>query len=42
MAEPTARSLVPTLNFLHQVAESGTWTPELVAQGAFNVDAGPP
>lgn len=30
--------LVPTLNFLHLVAESGTWTPELVAQGEFNVE----
>jgi imidazolonepropionase-like amidohydrolase len=30
--------LVPTLSFLHQVAENGTWTPELVEQGRFNVD----
>ena len=30
--------LVPTLHFLHLVAEDGTWTPELVAQGRFNVE----
>ena len=30
--------LVPTLDFLHVVAEDGTWTPELVEQGKFNVD----
>jgi imidazolonepropionase-like amidohydrolase len=30
--------LVPTLHFLHLVAEDGTWTPELVEQGRFNVE----
>ncbi|WP_088288186.1 amidohydrolase family protein [Kineosporia sp. A_224] len=30
--------LVPTLTFLHAVAENGTWTPELVEQGKFNVE----
>ena len=30
--------LVPTLDFLHVVAEDGTWTPELVEQGKFNVE----
>lgn len=31
--------LVPTLNFLHLVAEDGSWTPELIEQGTVNVDA---
>lgn len=30
--------LVPTLDFLHVVAEDGTWTPELVEQGKRNVE----
>jgi imidazolonepropionase-like amidohydrolase len=30
--------LVPTLDFLHHVAEDGGWTPELETQGAANVD----
>lgn len=30
--------LVPTLSFLHLVAEDGTWTPELIEQGKFNLD----
>lgn len=30
--------LVPTLDFLHVVAEDGTWTPELIEQGRFNVE----
>lgn len=30
--------LVPTLSFLHRVAEDGTWTPELTAQGRDNVE----
>ena len=30
--------LVPTLDFLHHVAEDGVWTPELTAQGVANVD----
>lgn len=29
--------LVPTLDFLHHVAESDAWTPELAAQGVANV-----
>ncbi|MGH8924628.1 MAG: amidohydrolase family protein [Acidimicrobiia bacterium] len=31
--------LVPTLSFLHDVAESGQWTELLVRQGALNVEA---
>lgn len=31
--------LVPTLNFLHKVAEDGDWTPELIEQGKANLDA---
>jgi imidazolonepropionase-like amidohydrolase len=30
--------LVPTLDFLHHVAESDAWTPELERQGAANLD----
>jgi imidazolonepropionase-like amidohydrolase len=30
--------LVPTLDFLHHVAESDDWTPELAAQGVANLD----
>ena len=30
--------LVPTLDFLHHVAESGSWTPELIAQGVANIE----
>lgn len=30
--------LVPTLDFLHHVAESEAWTPELVRQGIANLD----
>ena len=30
--------LVPTLDFLHHVAESGSWTPELVRQGIANLE----
>jgi imidazolonepropionase-like amidohydrolase len=30
--------LVPTLDFLHQVAEAGSWTPELRDQGIGNLD----
>jgi imidazolonepropionase-like amidohydrolase len=30
--------LVPTLDFLHHVAESDAWTPELEAQGVANLD----
>ena len=30
--------LVPTLSFLHDVAEDGHWTPELVEQGEYNLD----
>lgn len=30
--------LVPTLDFLHHVAESDAWTPELAAQGVANLD----
>lgn len=30
--------LVPTLDFLHVVAEDGTWTPELIEQGKVNVE----
>lgn len=30
--------LVPTLDFLHHVAESAAWTPELERQGAANLD----
>jgi len=30
--------LVPTLDFLHHVAESDAWTPELEGQGAANLD----
>lgn len=30
--------LVPTLSFLHRVAEEGTWTPELEHQGRYNVE----
>jgi imidazolonepropionase-like amidohydrolase len=30
--------LVPTLSFLHHVADDGTWTPELTAQGRHNVE----
>ena len=37
-AWPNGQALVPTLNFLHHVAEEGTWTPELVAQGRFNLE----
>ncbi len=31
--------LVPTLEFLHQVAEDGSWTPELIDQGKVNLDS---
>ncbi|MBL8932019.1 MAG: amidohydrolase family protein [Kineosporiaceae bacterium] len=31
--------LVPTLEFLHKVAEDGEWTPELIEQGKANLDA---
>lgn len=30
--------LVPTLSFLHDVAEDGHWTPELIEQGEYNLD----
>lgn len=30
--------LVPTLDFLHHVAESDAWTPELASQGVANLD----
>lgn len=30
--------LVPTLSFLHDVAEDGQWTPELMEQGEYNLD----
>ncbi len=31
--------LVPTLEFLHNVAENGTWTPELIERGKLNIEA---